>query len=264
MEYFHLTTPQQNIWNLQKYYEDTAIANLCGAVFYQEKRERVLLQRAICQFIHSQSGMRLCFCEHDEPMQYVTDDINDAIPVLSFETMQEFDHYAKEFAKVPFDSIDCALYRFVVFEVENRSGILVVLSHLIADAWTFGLMANQVDKAYHILAENAEDSLIEANYIDYVNSESEYLKSDRYARDQKYWEEKYAVSPEKSPIKLCTTVAASVKAKRITRVLPESLEEKINLYCKESGVTPAVLFETALVSGNTKFSCHPDGKCKWR
>ena len=33
MEYYQLTTPQQNIWNLQKYYEETAIGNLCGSIF---------------------------------------------------------------------------------------------------------------------------------------------------------------------------------------------------------------------------------------
>lgn len=61
MEYFHLTTPQQNIWNLQKYYEDTAISNLCGAVFYNEERDSALLQQAVSCFIQSQSALRLRF-----------------------------------------------------------------------------------------------------------------------------------------------------------------------------------------------------------
>lgn len=49
MEYFHLTTPQRNIWNLQKYYSGTAIANLCGAVFFQERRDSKLLCQVVCQ-----------------------------------------------------------------------------------------------------------------------------------------------------------------------------------------------------------------------
>ena len=47
MKYERLTTPQQNIWNLQKYYSDTAIANQCGAVIYKEKRDCELLKAAI-------------------------------------------------------------------------------------------------------------------------------------------------------------------------------------------------------------------------
>ena len=105
MEYFHLTTPQQNIWNLQKYYEDTAIANLCGAIFYNEKRNSTLLQQAICQFIQNQSGMRLRFCEAGEPEQYVSDETDKAIPVMTFASMKEFDYYAEKFAKEPHKKI---------------------------------------------------------------------------------------------------------------------------------------------------------------
>ena len=69
MEHFHLTTPQQNIWNLQKYYEDTGIANLCGAMLFQERKDLEILQEAIRQFIRSQSGIRLRFCEEKEAGQ---------------------------------------------------------------------------------------------------------------------------------------------------------------------------------------------------
>ena len=90
MEYFHLTTPQQNIWNLQKYYNDTSIANLCGATFYREKRDSILLQQAIRRFIQNQSGIRLRFCEGEKPSQYVSDEIDENIPIKTFSSMEEF------------------------------------------------------------------------------------------------------------------------------------------------------------------------------
>ena len=243
----HLTTPQQNIWNLQKYYEDTAISNLCGAIFYKEKRDSALLQQAIRQFIKSQSGLRLRFCEEDEPKQYVSEEMEDAIPIMKFSSKEEFDCYANEFAKKPLGLIEQPMYRFVVFQIENQSGILVVLSHLIADAWTFGLMANEVDMAYHILAEGTSCSLVQGNYLDFINSEEEYIVSERYAKDKKYWEEKYVIRPEESPIKLCPTSSKSIKAKRYTKKLPLALEGKIHTFCKENPITEAVLFETALM-----------------
>lgn len=91
IEYFHLTTPQQNIWNLQKYYGDTAIANLCGAVFFPERRDGNLLRKAVCQFIWSQSGIRLRFCEGKEPMQYISEEVDEDIPIMTFDSRQEFD-----------------------------------------------------------------------------------------------------------------------------------------------------------------------------
>lgn len=247
MEYFHLTAPQQNIWNLQKFYEDTAITNLCGAIFFNEKRNSSLLQQAICQFIQNQSGMRLRFCEEGEPKQYVSDEIDKAIPVMAFASMEEFNCYAEEFAKEPIGLIERKMYRFVVIEIEGKSGILVTLSHLISDAWTFGLMANQLEAAYRILAEASDNVLVKGDYIDYIKAENDYLVSSRYEKDKSYWEEKYAVRPEKSLIKLCLALSDTVTARRISRSLPSGLEEKIAVYCKTYPVTQAVLFETALV-----------------
>ena len=59
MKYFNLTTQQKNIWNLQKYYGDTAISNQCGAIFYMERRDICLLKQALTRFIKSQTGIRL-------------------------------------------------------------------------------------------------------------------------------------------------------------------------------------------------------------
>ncbi|MBQ4522226.1 MAG: hypothetical protein IJA10_04665 [Lachnospiraceae bacterium] len=87
MEYFHLTTPQQNIWNLQKYYKDTSISNLCGAIFYNEKRNSLLMQQAVCRFIQNQSGLRLRFCEGDVPKQYVSDEMEEEILILTFSSI---------------------------------------------------------------------------------------------------------------------------------------------------------------------------------
>lgn len=246
MDYYNLTTPQKNIWNLQKYYGDTAIGNLCGAIFYKEKRDSKLLKEALYQFIDSQSGIRLRFLEKDEPFQCISKELEE-IPVMTFASMDEFDYYAETFAKQPIGLSDRAMYRFVVFEVEDRSGVLVVLSHLISDAWTFGIMANQVDAAYHNLADGTDYELIKADYTEYIQAEKEYLMSDRYEKDKSYWEDKYAAQPEKSIIRIASVKSDSIEAKRITRRLSTDTEHKIDNYCSTHPVTPAVLFETALI-----------------
>lgn len=249
MEYFHLTTPQQNIWNLQKYYEGTAIANLCGAIFFQEKRDEALLQEAIRQFIRSQTGIRLRFNEGGEPRQYVSEEVSEDIPVRTFRSREEFDAYAADCAKDPIGLSERSMYRFVVFhlEQESRSGILAVLSHLISDAWTFGLMANQMDATYRRLAGEGDVALLEKDYADFIRSEDAYLASERYEKDKIYWEGKHSVHPEESPVKLRSISVDSVDAKRITRTLPPYLEQGIRAYCSSHPVTAAVLFETAMV-----------------
>ena len=249
MEYFHLTTPQKNIWNLQKYYSGSAVANLCGAVFFQERRDTELLCQAVRLFIRNQSGIRLRFEDGDEPGQYVSDEVDEEIPVRVFRSRKELDAYAERCARNPIGLANRQMYRFTVFhlEQENRSGILPVLSHLISDAWTFGLMANQLDAAYRKLAGEEGVTLLEGNYVDFIWSEEAYLASERYGKDKNYWEGKYPFRPEECPVKLRNALVDNLEAGRITRILPLSLEQGIEMYCRNHSVTEAVLFETALV-----------------
>ena len=246
MDYFCLTTPQKNIWNLQKYYGDTAIGNQCGAIFYKEKRDIKLLKEAIRIFIENQSGMRLRFVDKEEPLQYVSGEIEE-IQTKIFTSMDEFEKYAQKFAKEPIGLNDKAMYRFVVFQVKDRSGVLVALSHLISDAWTFGIMANQVDAAYRNLAGEKDCELTDGDYAEYIKADNDYLHSDRYAKDKAFWEGKYAGRPEKGVIRLASGKSDNIEAKRISKRLSDNVENKIDKYCKEYSVTPAVLFETALV-----------------
>ena len=247
MEYYNLTTPQKNIWNLQKYYGDTAIGNQCGAIFYKEKRDNNLIKKAIYHIINSQSGLRLRFVEKEELVQYISKELED-IPVMSFDTMDKFDDFAENFAKNPIGLNDKAMYRFVVFQVGDCSGILAVLSHLISDAWTFSLIAGQVDGIYHNLVEGMDYDIWQADYTEYVQTENDYLISERYKKDKSFWENKYTAQPEKSIIKMLPAKSDSIEAKRFTKCLSEKLENKINKYCSNNQVTQAVLFETALIT----------------
>ena len=242
MKYYNLTTPQKNIWNLQKYYGDTAIGNQCGAIFYKEKLDNNLLKRAIYKVIECQSGLRLHFVEKEEPVQYISKELED-IPVMSFDTMDKFDDFAENFARNPIGLNDEAMYRFVVFQVGDNSGILAVLSHLISDAWTFSLIAGQVDGIYHNLAEGMDYDIWQADYTEYVQTEKDYLISERYKKDKSFWKNKYTAQPEKSIIKMLPAKSDSIEAKRFTKCLSEKLENKINKYCSNNQVTQAVLFE---------------------
>ncbi len=248
MRYERLTTPQKNIWNLQKYYTDTAIANQCGAIIFNDKRNTGLLKKAIQTVIKKQTGLRLRFVEKEEAMQYVSESGESDIPVKVFATEAELDQFADSFAKAPIGLTNCAQYRFVVFELKKRSGVLVVLSHLISDAWTFGLLAKEVDYAYQTLGKGELEDFAEADYFNYVEAEKQYLSSEKFEKDAAYWSEKYAARPEKTSLKEISSISKSIEAKRIVKELPINLENKINKFCKEHSVTQAVLFETALIT----------------
>lgn len=53
MKKYELSTQQKNIWNLQKYYEHTAISNICGAITYDEMRDTEGLKEALRQVVRN-------------------------------------------------------------------------------------------------------------------------------------------------------------------------------------------------------------------
>ena len=248
MKYNRLTTPQQNIWNLQKYYSDTAIANQCGVVLYEEKKDILRLKTAIQTVIDNQTGLRLRFTEKKEVLQYVADKAQEHFDELEFENEEELDRYAEQFAKIPLGLADKKMYEFVLIHIKetDRTGVLVKLSHLIADAWTFGILAKEVDTVYRILSGEKDLTPVQADYTVYILTEENYKKSDKYEKDRQFWEKRYSTRPQESPIKM-QSAGQDISAKRVVRSLPLEIQKNLERFCRENAATPAVLFETALM-----------------
>ena len=247
MEYFNLTIPQQNIWNLQKYYENTAVANICGAVFYREERDVVLLCRALNLVIKRQSALRLRFVKvNSEIKQYVENYIHEDIPIKEFASQENFEQYAREVASVPLGMLCQKLYKFEIVRIGERLGILAVLSHMISDAWTFSLIVTETDRIYGNLLTGENSTEEVADYINYIMSEKEYLRSGQFQRDEAYWREQYSIKPDKVSIQVNLSMSDSIKANRIIKSVSPRLSGKIKKHCEDYVVSPAVLFETAL------------------
>ena len=246
---YTLTTPQQNIWNLQQFYGSTSISNNCGAMFFQFKGDHLLMNRAINKLIELQSGMRLRFTEENgKPVQYVADFVEETFPSKYFADRASFESFAEEFAKEPIPLIDSQMYRFVIFDVEGQSGILLNASHMITDGWSFGLIINTLANWYNALAMGTVLDTKEYSYLTIIESEQKYFESERYGKDQAYWAAQYPARPELSSIKPNSAPAHTPNAKRHTTLVSPALSRSINDFYKEKNISQAALFEAAIIA----------------
>lgn len=244
---YKLTTPQQNIWNLQKFYNNTSIGNLCGACFFDEKLDYYILSQAINAEIKAQTALRLRFSEENgNPVQQVCDYKPIEIPFREFESMSEFDRFANNFAKEPIGLIDRQMFRVSMIEVEGKSGIIFVVSHLICDAWTFSLLIREIDSRYKSIKSGTTGNDVEHSYLEFVESEQKYLSSGKYIKDKTFWEEKYSEKPDASAIRYTAMPVRSPSASRYSLSVSKELTRRINNFCDAPDVTQAVLFETAM------------------
>jgi len=246
---YALTTPQQNIWNLQRFYEGTSISNNCGAMFFGYHCDHSLLNRAINKLVELQDGMRLRFREVDgHPVQYVADYVEEVFSSMFFDNQAAFEEFAQQFARQPIDLIDGPMYRFVIFDVDGKSGVLLNASHMISDGWSFGIVPNTLDKWYRAFETGVALDEVHASYLPFIESEQKYFRSARYEKDKTYWAEQYPVRPELSSIKPNSVPVQQPKAKRYTTLVPSELSSAINGFYSESNVSQAALFETAIIT----------------
>lgn len=245
---YNLTSSQQNIWNLQKYYADTTISAICGAIYFSNNIDVETLKRAINHVIERQSGLRLRFHEADgKPVQQVSEYVYEEIPVVQFPDKNALRQCASQYAQELAVMTNVSLYHFAIFHLNGQSGVLAVLSHLISDAWTLSLLARQVSDAGQTLSQNIVCDSNAWDYLDHIRLEEIYFSSKRYQKDADYWQAKFAIKPEPSTIKIRTASSMDVSAKRITKLLDSQLTVHIQRFCEETALTPAVLFETAVI-----------------
>lgn len=244
----NLTIPQQNIWNLQRYYEGTSITNNCGAIFFDKKCDHKLLSQAINKLIELQAGMRLRFSEEDgEAVQYVSDYRSESIRSEYFANRDDFENYAKRDAQTPFELIDSVMYRFTIFDMEEKTGVLLCANHLISDAWSISKMADEIYKWYNALDTRIILEEKRYDYTTFVGAEQKYLNSVRYEKDKLFWDRQYLDRPEICCIKPKTPTATSPKSKRYTVALADRVSRLIDTFCLEENISQAVLFETAVM-----------------
>ena len=87
---FKLTNPQKNIWNMEFYYSDTNICNICGTGLIKEEINIDLLKKAINILVSKNDSFRIRLTlENNIPMQYFTDFEPFDIEVIKISSMEE-------------------------------------------------------------------------------------------------------------------------------------------------------------------------------
>ena len=240
---YKLTSSQKNIRNLQTYYEDTTISTICGALFFEEKVENAKLQKALNQIISEQDGLRLrFFINSGEVWQYVADFEEEGFEEREFSDAEAYRAFVEGEKYRRFSVEGGKMYRFVICRVEGKTGVFVMMSHLVSDAWTLGILGNRVAE---ILYGRGEGRICDKrySYVNHIESEEQYRLSARFRKDLEFWEAEFAQKPEIAYIKPERSGGASPCAGRKCFRMDTGFSEEIRDFCRASGVTPAVVFE---------------------
>lgn len=238
-----LTNAQKSIWITEQYYNGSSINNICGTAVIQEKVDFDNLEKSIKIVCQKHDNFWLEFkLEDGEIKQKLSERENVQIDIINVENQKELEKQQEKIVKTRFKLENSKLFKFYIFKFANGKGAFVLnIHHLISDAWTLALICNEIIKTYSNLKQNKEiQTKAIYSYIDYIKSEQEYQKSEKFNKDKKYWKDRFKTLPE------VATIPGSVKenvdssipiGRRKQYEIKKEQIEKIKKYCKENRIS---------------------------
>jgi amino acid adenylation domain-containing protein/thioester reductase-like protein len=236
---FPLSKPQKSIWNMEQFFGGS-IANITGSAVLGDIKDIQSLQTALNKTVEQCYSLRIHVKIQDGvPMQYIKDYKPCNFEIVRFSSKGEFSAWVEALAVTPFD-LDGDLYKIFIFTIEEQIGYVLHLHHLTADAWTLILLADIIEK-------NLKSEPVRANnYLDYLDSEQEYSTSNRYRKDKEYFMSCFEKCSE--PVYLSDKQAKSTESNRLSITIVADEARKIQVFCKDNGVSPYSLFMNALAT----------------
>ena len=233
-KFYELTEPQKSIWNMEKFFEDTTINNICASVTILDELDEDALKEAIHHVVKKNDSFRTrIVIQEDTPVQYFCDFEPFDIEVIHIDKVEQFEKIKEEMIDYHFEMIHSPLYCFKILKFQDGHGIFIfTVHHIIADSWSLGLFTKSVMKEYQLLIHHS-DILLEANsYTDFIQSESAYLQSNKYQKDKAYFQEEFGTIPEKASFPSYSSTQNNYLASRQSFPVGAQLAPKIQKFCE--------------------------------
>lgn len=240
-ELYDLTNPQKSIWLTEQFYKGSAINTICGTVHIDKKIDFEKLNIAINTFLRDNDAfrIRLLIDESGNVKQYFTKYVPIQFSIEEVLNNDELMALESQMATSIFNVIGHDLYNIKLFKFPNgKGGFIVSACHLVVDAHTASLIASKVINIYSALIKNEAPAESSTSYVDYINSEKEYLNGSKFEKDKEYWEEQFKIAPEFGVIPSLreSTTESCVGARELFNI-PADTVERINTFCKNNKIS---------------------------
>lgn len=240
-ELYDLTNPQKSIWLTEQFYKDTCINNICGTASIDEAVDLEKLDESLNIFLRDNDAfrIRLCIDDSGDIKQYFSKYEKENFTTYNLKNTDELSALQKQMVSNHFEVIHDKLYKIVLFKLPNgKGGFIACISHLIGDACTASLLASKVANIYFSLKTGTENPEVPTSYIEYINSENDYLNSSKFEKDKQYWEENFNLALDIGYIPSSQKQSTdSCHADRELFTLSKQIVDNINEFCKDNKFT---------------------------
>ncbi|HLM54814.1 MAG TPA: amino acid adenylation domain-containing protein [Pyrinomonadaceae bacterium] len=245
-----LSFAQQRLWFLSQVGADRATYNLPIAYELRGALDVETLERSLDEVVRRHEALRTTFTIRDGgPVQVVRPTLTLGVPVVELPAADDRDsllaelrRLADEFSQQSFDLERGPLVRAQLLKVsEEEHYLVVVLHHIVGDAWSLGILMSELSALYHAFNAGRPSPLAELpiQYADFAVWQREWLRGEVVQRQLRYWKEKLGDLPPalRLPTDHPRPSALTHRGGALCLPLSGRLTEGLTRLCRREGVT---------------------------
>jgi amino acid adenylation domain-containing protein len=246
---------QQRLWFIDRFEHETAgyaqAYNLPVVLDLRGELDSDALRQAVEGVLARHEILRTGICEVDgEPLLHVNADAVLPWRETTAADAEDCEAQVNAEATAPFDLAHPPLLRGLLIRRGAQDHVLVLAMHHIAtDAWSTGLMLNEIQQRYNALARGEPVSIPDAelHYADFAAWQRDNWRESRHAATEAYWAAELADLP--APIPLATDRPRrpykDYAAVAVNFELDAELGTALRTFAKANGATPFMVFMAA-------------------
>ena len=224
-----LSSIQKSMYLTQKMYPESPMFNVGGYCIISAHLDENQISNALDKIIMNQEMLRTKFVEKDGVCyQQLCNTKTGIIKTLTLD-QNELEKFAEQ------EMTKClsleSPYLFYIIKCQTKTVVFMKMHHMLCDGYSISILVNQFKKAF----EYPDYELIVGDtYSRYINEEKEYCKTERYIKDEKFWNEATSLPKEKAFESCGTSTIISNKVKRksviIKRDAFKNIESELKKY----------------------------------
>ncbi len=245
-----LSFVQQRLWFLDQLEPGTSTYTIAVRRRLRGPIDETALTRALTELVRRHESLRTTFVTRNgEPRQRIMSPEPVAPEVVDLENVPAVDremvveeHVHKEVQR-PFSLARGPLFRPVLLRLAPEEHELIVsIHHIVADGWSLGLIAREIETLYQAYTTGAASPLPEVplQYADFAIWQRQWLAGGVLEAQRAYWRQQLAALPP--PLELPTdhprARQSSPAAASHDLTLPRGLADALRQLGRREGVTP--------------------------
>jgi amino acid adenylation domain-containing protein len=246
---FPASFAQQSLWFIDQLTPGKATYNMPGALRIRGELDVEVLERAVEEVARRHETLRTRFVAvRGEPQQVIEDQVNIQLPVLDLtdvagEKKREAQamRLAREEAQQPFDLKQAPLFRGKLLRLSALNHVLLLtMHHIISDAWSMGVLIEEVSVLYGAFSDGRPSPLPELpiQYADYSVWQREWLEGGVLEEQLAYWRRQLAGSSVLTlPTDRPRPAVERQNGALYDFVIAASLTQKLKKLAEEQGAT---------------------------